>query len=133
MNRGGGPPIAFGVFMATWIVLAVICLVGYLVLSPAAKRRWYPRMTILAGTLFPIFVFAISASDLGWRRGLAVLAFVVPASAAITYANLKANRICLHCGRLVQSWGRLWPVHFCPKCGRPLDSKPAPAADDVLD
>lgn len=133
MNRVGGPPIAFGVFMATWIALGVISLVGYVVLSPEAKRRWYPRLAILAGILFPIFVFAVFASEQGWGSGFAALAFFAPVSAAFTYLNIKSNRICPRCGRIVQSWGRLWSVHFCPKCGQPLDTKPAPAAGDVLD
>lgn len=105
-----------GIFIGTWIVLAVGGLIFMLRGSPAMKHKGWPVMTIGVGLLFLVFVFLL--------EGIKGAVFAILPVALITYLNLKTVKFCSMCGAFNRS-PTMFPVpKYCGKCGVGLSVTP---------
>ncbi|APW64292.1 zinc ribbon domain-containing protein [Paludisphaera borealis] len=120
-------------FFGTWVVLGIGgFLVFYLGRDVAFKRKWFPRYILLVGVLFVLFsttLMVLSSRSLG---ALGMLVFVIPATALISYLNIKFTYFCNQCGATLHNQNWLNPMRFCSKCGAELDAKPK-LRDDLLE
>jgi hypothetical protein len=105
----------FTVFLCIWVGLGILLAVLVWRGSLEAKRKWFPRMTILAGLLFTGFVYWISPAA-------EVLYVAVPVVALITFLNLKTTKFCSKCGAYYQDFGAVYRPNYCRKCGQDLSS-----------
>jgi hypothetical protein len=120
LNVGGKMPfhldrsVIEGIFIGTWIVLAVGGLIFHLRASPAMKHKVWPMMAIVVGPLFLVFVYFLD--------GIKVASLAAVPVALITYLNRKTVKFCSQCGALNRS-PTMFPVpKFCGKCGAGLDA-----------
>jgi len=81
--------------------------------NAALKRRVWPAFLVVASLVFVGIVWFVG-------RRVEVLAFVVPAVALLTLANLRMVRFCGACGDTVRSASPWRRAVYCPRCGSKL-------------
>ena len=112
-------------FVGTWIVLGVAGFFFFYVgRNVAFKRKWFPRFIVLAGVLFVLFsttLMVLSSRSLGT---LGILVLVIPATALISYLNIKFTKFCDKCGVTIYAQNWFVPMRLCSKCGAELNPKP---------
>jgi hypothetical protein len=112
-------------FVGTWIVLGVAgFFLFYVGRDVAFKRKWFPRFIVLVGILFVLFsttLMVLSSRSLG---ALGILVLVIPATALISYLNIKFTKFCDKCGVTIYAQNWFVPMRFCSKCGAELNPKP---------
>lgn len=106
-------PEVFVWFLGTWIALALISVLLHFSRDVKRKKRLLPVFTVSVGVLFSIFVLIMSGEP-------KTVLFVVPATALITFMNLRLIKVCESCGRTV--YNNVWysKMEFCSKCGAKL-------------
>jgi hypothetical protein len=103
-----------GVFIGTWIALAIGGLIFSWRASPAMKRKAWPVGTIAVGLLFLVFIYLL--------QGTSGIAFAAIPVALITFLNLQTVKFCTKCGAFNRS-PKMFPVpKYCGKCGAGLDA-----------
>jgi hypothetical protein len=117
-------------FFGTWIVLGVTgFFLFYVGRNVAFKRKWFPRFIILVGVLFVVFTTTIMVSSSRSLGALGILVILIPATAFISYLNIKFTKFCDKCGVTIHSQNWFAPIRFCSKCGALLDAKPKVEGD----
>jgi hypothetical protein len=76
------------------------------------KRKWSPRLQILIGLLFILFVAGSS-----WQMALF---FFGPMVTLITYFNIRNMKFCDACGATLIRGMWLPKMEYCSKCGARL-------------
>jgi hypothetical protein len=103
--------IIFKIFFIFWVILGVGSFLFFRFYKnlELKKKLWVPFI-ITIGIIFGSFVWFMV-------RDLRVLYLLVPAIAFISFLNIKLNRFCNSCGRLI--YNAMWfsKMEFCPKCG----------------
>src|SRR5687768_6969296 len=103
-----------GIFIGTWVVLAIGGLIFHLHASPAMKHKVWPAMGIVVGLLFLVFIYFL--------EGIKFASLAAIPVALITYLNRKTVKFCSQCGAFNRS-PTMFPVpKFCGKCGTALDA-----------
>ena len=69
--------VVTGLFIGTWIVLAVVGLYSSVRMKAASQRRWMPRFMILAGILFFLQGFGLGGVIATFGLVLDLIAFVL--------------------------------------------------------
>jgi hypothetical protein len=108
----------FGLINFLAFVGYILCglVVGPMVLhnkDAPFKRKWAPRLGIMIGILFILFLWGIP-----WQ---VMLFFVIPSVALIAYINIRNTRYCDACGKMVYKHIGLPKRGHCPKCGARLN------------
>lgn len=109
--------IVEGIFIGTWVLLAVVGLIFYLRASPAMKHKAWPVMSIVTGLLFLVFIYLLEGIKFALLAAIPV--------ALITYLNLRTVKFCAQCGAFNRS-PTMFPVpKYCGKCGTGLSVTPS--------
>lgn len=101
-------------------------------LSAIQKRKWMPRLTLVAATLFVVFISVAMLSARGWRGGWNTLAIFASAIALFTFVIIKQTKYCDKCNATHYNQGLWAPMKFCSRCGAPLDVLKPKTDDDLL-
>jgi hypothetical protein len=109
-------------FVGTWITLAIVGIVANRRMDIAAKRRWWPRWTILTGAFFVFFTTSLVVLGARSWSSLSILFVVVPAVVLICYLNIKFTRFCEKCGTTQYNSNWFSRMRFCSRCGAELDT-----------
>jgi membrane protease YdiL (CAAX protease family) len=121
------------VFVATWIVLAIVGFLGSRRMSAAAKRWWMPRWMILIALLFVFFATSLTVlSSRSWSS-LGILIVLLPVVILISYLNIKFTKFCDKCGSTLYNYNWFQPMRFCSKCGAELDTFKSTGGDNFLE
>jgi len=100
----------FFVFFGVWVALGLASALFIWRGSPEAKRAWFPRLSVLTGVLFVSFAYWVMPHP-------PVLYLLIPATAFITFLNIRSTKFCAKCGAYHQSFDWFYKVSFCRKCG----------------
>jgi hypothetical protein len=98
------------VFVGVWVALTAVLGGLFWKGSFQAKRKWFPRLTILAGLLFIALVY--------WATRIPQsLYLTVPATGIIVFLNLALVKFCPKCSAYNPFWDRPSNVRYCAYCG----------------
>ena len=107
------PDKIFPVFFAVWIAVGLGQFFFFRFNKDIPlKKRLFPRFAVGAGILFGLFILIM----VPWPAAL----IPMPIIAAITWINIRMNRVCDACGKILinpQWWSKMT---FCPYCGAKL-------------
>jgi hypothetical protein len=104
--------IYFGVFCA----VAIGCGLFLRTSSPAAKKRWLPRVYLLSIAVLAPFLIAPLVWWNDWL-GLGLFLLIVLLAA---YVSVVKTRVCDCCGTVAEPLDLVRPRESCPKCGERL-------------
>jgi len=103
----------FAIFVPVWIGIGVVTWIMFSArTSYETKRRWAPRLIVLAGLLFIGFFY--------WAMGPTGNILFPAAIALITIINLRTVQFCPGCGALQRRPGLFSRPRHCYKCGHDL-------------
>jgi hypothetical protein len=122
-QQAGGPnvngqeffnPLLVMLFFVVWVSAAIFQFSFFNKQSAAFKRKYFPRVIIIGGFVFLVFMLAL------FKWHFQMLVVFLPAIALISYGNLKITRFCDKCGRTVRNADWFSKMDYCPKCGSKL-------------
>jgi ribosomal protein L37E len=103
------------IFFITWVILILIGLYLFNFNKNATlKRKIWPWWIVGSGILFNLFIYWIG-------MGSKLLFMSVPATALISFLNIRNTSFCDKCGKTSfnkQMW--FTKIEFCAKCGAKL-------------
>src|SRR5262245_41402354 len=106
----------FSVFLPLWIAMAIGISLLLWKGSYEAKRKWAPRLMVLAGALLVGLIY--------WTQGVGkTLYMAVPAVAVITALNLRSMRFCPKCSAHQWQSTPFSNAKYCSKCGHDLEER----------
>ncbi len=110
------PDTIFPIWVGVWIALGIA---AYILFSRSKnvvfKEKAFVPFNIGVGVLFIFFLYLMSFPTL-------LILIAIPFTILITVLNIKINKFCQNCGKLVANSNPFSKTRFCPQCGSSLDT-----------